>query len=182
MVYGVEESMTVAFDRDNAQRSAVVLRDETAADHAAGGRPGVGRPAHIEVADLCAAECADIGTVLNHLTTAQGIFDGAAAPGRQPGRRLQTRSTSTITDRGGQGGAGAGGHGGSTGQGGTSLGKWLLAARVTFRAVFAKAAYLRQAQLCFSGAEEGRIGGQRAQNPPPARWARLAWERKSVPA
>ncbi|GAA3338397.1 hypothetical protein GCM10020358_18320 [Amorphoplanes nipponensis] len=71
--------MTVAFDRDNAQRSAVVLRDERLQIMP----PVDGRgwaPAHIEVADLCAAECADIGTVLNHLTTAQGIFDGLPPP------------------------------------------------------------------------------------------------------
>jgi hypothetical protein len=72
--------MTAAFDRDGAQHSANVLREErlqlTPAD-----LPGRGwAPAHIEVADLCAAECADIGTVLKHLTTAQHIFDRLPPP------------------------------------------------------------------------------------------------------
>ncbi len=72
--------MTVAFDRDNAQRSAVVLRDERLQLTPAV-PPGRGwAPAHLEVADLCAAECADIGTVLKHLTTAQQIFDGLPPP------------------------------------------------------------------------------------------------------
>jgi hypothetical protein len=79
-VYGVEESMTAAFDRDQAQRSALVLRDERLQLTPAV-PPGRGwAPAHIEVADLCGAECADIGTVLRHLTTAQQIFDTLPPP------------------------------------------------------------------------------------------------------
>ena len=80
MVYGVEDSMTVAFDRDNAQRSARVLRDERLQLTPAAPAGRGWAPAHLEVADLCAAECADIGTVLKHLTTAQQIFDGLPPP------------------------------------------------------------------------------------------------------
>jgi len=72
--------MTVTFDRENAQRSAVLLRDERLQITPA---PPQGRgwaPAHIEVADLCGAECPDIGTVLKHLSTAQQIFDGLPPP------------------------------------------------------------------------------------------------------
>jgi Family of unknown function (DUF5995) len=72
--------MTATFDRDGARRSAVVLREErlqlTPAVPAGRGWA----PAHLEVADLCAAECADIGTVLRHLTTAQQIFDSLPPP------------------------------------------------------------------------------------------------------
>src|SRR5688572_30935825 len=72
--------MTITFDRDHAQRSALVLRDERLQLTPAV-PPGRGwAPAHLEVADLCAAECADIGTVLKHLTTAQQIFDGLPPP------------------------------------------------------------------------------------------------------
>lgn len=80
MVYGVEESMSLVFDRDHAQRSARVLRDERLQLTPAV-LPGRGwAPAHLEVAELCAAECADIGTVLKHLTTAQQIFDALPPP------------------------------------------------------------------------------------------------------
>jgi len=72
--------MTATFDRDGARRSAAVLREErlqlTPAVPAGRGWA----PAHLEVADLCAAECADIGTVLRHLTTAQQIFDSLPPP------------------------------------------------------------------------------------------------------
>jgi len=79
MVYGVEDSMTVTFDRDGAGRSAVVLRDERLQiAPAVSGRGWA--PAGLEVADLCAAACDDISTVLKHLTTAQQIFDRLPPP------------------------------------------------------------------------------------------------------
>jgi hypothetical protein len=79
-VYGVEESMTITFDRDDAQRSAVVLRDERLQLTPAVPRGRGWAPAHLEIAELCASECADISTVLKHLTTAQRIFDGLPPP------------------------------------------------------------------------------------------------------
>ncbi len=72
--------MPVTFDRDNAQRSAVVLRDERLQLTPAVPKGRGWAPAHLEVADLCGAECADIGTVLRHLTTAQRIFDDLPPP------------------------------------------------------------------------------------------------------
>lgn len=90
--------MTVAFDRDNAKRSAAVLRDERL-ELTPAVPPGRGwAPAHLEVADLCAAECADIGTVLKRLTTAQQIFDGLPPP---PDNRVAAFNSLyfTITDR-----------------------------------------------------------------------------------
>jgi hypothetical protein len=80
MVYGVEDSMNVTFDRDDAQRSAGVLRDERLQLTPAVPRGRGWAPAHIEVADLCGAECPDISTVLKHLTTAQQIFDRLPPP------------------------------------------------------------------------------------------------------
>ena len=72
--------MTITFDRDDAQRSAVVLRDERLQLTPAVPRGRGWAPAHLEVAELCASECADISTVLKHLTTAQRIFDGLPPP------------------------------------------------------------------------------------------------------
>ncbi len=72
--------MTVTFDRADAGRSAAVLRDERLQIMPAVPAGRGWAPAHIEVADLCAAECADIGTVLKHLTTAQQIFDQLPPP------------------------------------------------------------------------------------------------------
>jgi len=101
--------MTVTFDRDNAHRSALVLRDERLQLTPAV-PPGRGwAPAHLEVADLCAAECADIGTVLKHLTTAQQIFDGLPPPA---GNRVAAFNSLyfTITDRVAQSLRGSGVH------------------------------------------------------------------------
>ena len=72
--------MTVTIDRDGARRSAVVLREERLQLIPAVPAGRGWAPAHLEVADLCAAECADIGTVLRHLTTAQQIFDSLPPP------------------------------------------------------------------------------------------------------
>jgi hypothetical protein len=98
MVYGVEESMPVSFDRDNAQRSAVVLRDERLQLRSAVPQGRGWAPAHLEVADLCACDCPDISTVLKHLTTAQRIFDGLPPPA---GNRVASFNSLyfTITDR-----------------------------------------------------------------------------------
>jgi len=91
--------MTIAFDRDNAQRSALMLRDERLQLTPAV-PPGRGwAPAHLEVADLCAAECADIGTVLKHLTTAQQIFDGLPPPPADNRVAAFNSLYFTITDR-----------------------------------------------------------------------------------
>jgi hypothetical protein len=96
-VYGVEDSMTVTFDRGGAEQSAAVLRDERLQI----APPVSGRgwaPAHIEVADLCSAACDDITTVLKHLATAQQIFDRLPPP---PDNRVAAFNSLyfTITDR-----------------------------------------------------------------------------------
>jgi len=98
MVYGVEESMTVTFDRDDAQRSAGVLRDERLQLTPAVPRGRGWAPAHIEVADLCGAECPDISTVLKHLTTAQQIFDRLPPPAENRVAAFNSLYF-TITDR-----------------------------------------------------------------------------------
>ena len=99
--------MTVTFDRDGARRSAVVLREErlqlTPAVPAGRGWA----PAHLEGADLCAAECADIGTVLRHLTTAQQIFDSLPPPADNRVASFNSLYF-TITDRVAQSLGGAG--------------------------------------------------------------------------
>jgi hypothetical protein len=90
--------MTAAFDRAAAQHSAVVLRDERLQLTPAV-PPGRGwAPAHLEVADLCGAACADIGTVLKHLTTAQQIFDGLPPPAAHRVAAFNSLYF-TITDR-----------------------------------------------------------------------------------
>ncbi|MFI7543876.1 DUF5995 family protein [Actinoplanes sp. NPDC049599] len=90
--------MTAAFDRGAVQQSAAVLRDERLQLTPAV-PPGRGwAPAHLEVADLCAAQCADIGTVLKHLTTAQQIFDGLPPPAAHRVAAFNSLYY-TITDR-----------------------------------------------------------------------------------
>jgi hypothetical protein len=96
-VVGVDDSMTVTFDRGGAEQSAAVLREERLQI----APPVSGRgwaPAHIEVADLCASACDDIDTVLRHLTTAQQIFDRLPPP---PDNRVAAFNSLyfTITDR-----------------------------------------------------------------------------------
>lgn len=89
--------MTVTFDRGGAEQSAAVLRDERLQiAPAVSGRGWA--PAHIEVADLCASACDDIGTVLKHLATAQQIFDRLPPP---PDNRVAAFNSLyfTITDR-----------------------------------------------------------------------------------
>jgi hypothetical protein len=98
MVYGVEEPMTVTFDRDDAQRSAGVLRDERLQLTPAVPQGRGWAPAHIEVADLCGAECPDISTVLKHLTTAQQIFDHLPPPAENRVAAFNSLYF-TITDR-----------------------------------------------------------------------------------
>ncbi|MEU8228237.1 DUF5995 family protein [Actinoplanes sp. NPDC048967] len=90
--------MTVTFDRDDAQRSAGVLRDERLQLTPAVPRGRGWAPAHIEVADLCGAECPDIGTVLKHLTTAQQIFDRLPPPAENRVAAFNSLYF-TITDR-----------------------------------------------------------------------------------
>ena len=90
--------MTVTFDRDDAQRSAVVLRDERLQLTPAVPRGRGWAPAHIEVADLCGAECPDISTVLKHLTTAQQIFDRLPPPAENRVAAFNSLYF-TITDR-----------------------------------------------------------------------------------
>ena len=90
--------MTVTFDRDEAARSAGVLRDERLQLRSAVPKGRGWAPAHIEVADLCASECPDIITVLQHLTTAQDIFDRLPPPAENRVAAFNALYF-TITDR-----------------------------------------------------------------------------------
>lgn len=98
--------MTAVFDRDLARHSAVTLRDERLEL----APPVEGRgwaPAQLEVADLCAAQPADIGTVLRHLGTAQQIFDGLPPPA---GNRVASFNSLYLTITGRVAGALSGAH------------------------------------------------------------------------